>query len=120
MDDRLRAMARQAVADAGTRPAGVDELRHTLTAVRILRDADGRRLTLPEYVTVIKWAEDHPAAAEMAAGSVVASDDIAFIKTDPDDRLPWACTDGGRATDEAIDRYLGLGASALRVGTGKD
>ena len=116
MDDKLKQMARQAVADADQ--TWTDNV--LLRAVQLLRERDRERLTIDEYLAAVDWAMTHPAAADLPGGSVVASPSVAFIK----DRLvpdrPWSCTDGGHAPDEEIDRYLGLNAKVLRVGTGEE
>jgi hypothetical protein len=115
VDDELREMARQALADVD--PDGPGGVR--MQAVKLLRERDDKRHRMEDYIGAVNWALEHPRAADLPARSVVASTETVFIKTDPTGRMPWACSDLGRATDEAIDRYLGLGARVLRVGTGE-
>jgi len=118
VDDKLRAMARQAVADADPNgPGGV-----MLQAVKLLRDRDNKANRLQDYIDVVRWALDHRRAADLPVGSVVAITDTVFIKAIQFKYQPdaWQGTNGGICWDRAIDEHLERGAVVLRVGTGKD
>jgi hypothetical protein len=114
VDEKLRELARQAVADADPNGPGG----HRMQAVKLLRERDGKRLRMQDYIAAANWALEHRSAADLPDGSVVASTEHAFIKDHPDHDRQWSCTDGETANDEEIDRYLSLGATVLRVGTG--
>jgi hypothetical protein len=116
MDDKLRAMARQAVVDAD--PAGVGGVR--MQAVKLLRERDDKRRRMQDYIGAINWALEHRPAADLPDGSVVATTQQVWIKDHPDSDHQWSCSDGCPSDDADIDRYLELGLQVLRVGTGKD
>lgn len=118
MDDRLRAMARQALADTRAYPAK----EHRLRAVALLRHRDDERPRprLNVYVDAITWAMEHPSAADLPDLSIVATRARVFIKDHPIAQAAWSATPAGVASDEEIDGCLKLGAQVLRVGTGRD
>lgn len=112
--EALRALARQAVADADARDPG--GLRKPL-AVKLLRDADGKARMLAEYVAAVNWALEHPGAADLPDSSVVAWFNRVYVKDHPTKTAQWRATNGGYYSDEQVDECLVDGAAVLRVGT---
>jgi hypothetical protein len=55
-------------------------------------------------------------AASLDVGSVVANDEIAWIKNYPTRYDQWRGTNGSYCNDVVIDDYLARGASVLRNG----
>jgi hypothetical protein len=63
---------------------------------------------------------EHPRAADLADGSVVADHRRAYIKTHPTSTAAWRGTDGGYHHDWTVDEALTNGAEVLRDGTGEE
>lgn len=59
-------------------------------------------------------------AADLPEGSVVATEDRAWIKSNPWPLYPWNGSDGSEYDDQMVDEALANGAQVLRVGTGKE
>ncbi len=87
-----------------------------------VREADGRSADLRDYIAAVKWALEHPSAANLPAGSVVATIGGAFFKEEDsaETQHPWGASHVNRATSDAdIDELIRDGrGTILRVGTG--
>jgi hypothetical protein len=112
VDDKLRAMARQAIADTEPNASGGVKMR----AIKLLWERTGKTERLQDCVAAVQSALDRP-AADLPIDSIVARTHVVYIKTGP----LWHSTNGSTHTDADIDRYLTENRTrVLRVGTGED
>lgn len=61
-------------------------------------------------------ADDRLRAADLPDGSVVATESVAYIKTNPAAWAQWRGTDGGYWSDAAVDERLRQEGQVLRYG----